>query len=313
MRSALLPAGVFVALVAGCLQAPATSGQTGPTTARVSQLARLLDAGTIVFGNFANFGGVGNSPIDAMTHSANENIDVVMYDLEHNPFDVEDMRTYMQFLLDPGVLVEAGGMSASKTVIARVPAYGRELQHNMWMVKSVLDAGVHGVVFPHIETVEQALTAVRAMRYPQQSNAPDFEPNGIRGSGAAVAARYWGLSVPEYREQSDIWRLDPNGNLIPWFIIENRLAVENVRDIARTLAEQNIGAVLWAGTGDLSVSLHQDQQAVAEAVDVILAAGKEFDLPVAMNGATDVARRIEQGARIFMGGATPEARREAGR
>ena len=313
MRSALLPAAVFLALVAGCLQAPATSGQTGPTTARVSQLAHLLDAGTIVFGNFANFGGVGNSPIDAMTHSANENIDVVMYDLEHNPFDVEDMRTYMQFLLDPGALVEAGGMSASKTVIARVPAYGRELQHNTWMVKSVLDAGVHGVVFPHIETAEQALTAVRAMRYPQQPGAPDFEPDGIRGSGAAVAARYWGLSVPEYREQSDIWRLDPNGNLIPWFIIENRLAVENARDIARTLAEHNIGAVLWAGTGDLSVSLHQDQQAVAEAVDVILAAGKEFDLPVAMNGATDVARRIEQGARIFMGGATPEARREAGR
>ena len=313
MRSALLPAAVFVALVAGCLQAPATSGQTGPTTARVSQLAQLLDAGTIVFGNFANFGGVGNAPIDAMTHSANENIDVVMYDLEHNPFDVEDMRTYMQFLLDPGALVEAGGMSASKTVIARVPAYGRELQHNTWMVKSVLDAGVHGVVFPHIETAEQALTAVRAMRYPQQPGAPDFEPNGIRGSGAAVAARYWGLSVPEYREQSDIWRLDPNGNLIPWFIIENRLAVENVRDIARTLAEHNIGAVLWAGTGDLGVSLHQDQQAVAEAVDVILAAGKEFDLPVAMNGATDVARRIEQGARIFMGGASPEARREAGR
>ena len=89
--------------------------------------------------------------------------------------------------------------------------------------------------------------------------------------------------------------------------------MENVRDIARTLAERNIGAVLWAGTGDLGVSLHQDQQAVAEAVDVILAAGKEFDLPVAMNGATDVARRIEQGARIFMGGASPEARREAGR
>ncbi|MXY16757.1 MAG: hypothetical protein F4Y57_07115 [Acidobacteria bacterium] len=312
-RTGLLPAALILALAAGCLQAPATSGQTGAATARVSQLARLLDAGTIVFGNFANFSGIGNAPIDAMTHSADENIDVVMYDLEHNPFDVEDMRTYMQFLLDPGALVEAGDMSVSKTIIARIPAYGRELEHNTWMVKSVLDAGVHGVVFPHIETAEQALTAVRAMRYPQEPDAPDFEPDGIRGSGAAVAARYWGLSVPDYRAQSDIWRLDPNGNLIPWFIIENRLAVENVRDIARTLAEHNIGAVLWAGTGDLSVSLLQDQEALAVAVDEILAAGKEFGLPVAMNGAVDVARHIEQGARIFMGAATPEARREAGR
>ena len=313
MRGLLQPAVLLLALTGACLSAPATSGQIAAPAARVSQLARLLDAGTVVFGNFANFGGIGNAPIDAMTHSADEAIDVVMYDLEHNPFDVEDMRTYMQFLLDPGALVTAGDMSVSKTVIARIPAYGRELVHNTWMVKSVLDAGVHGIVFPHIETAEQALTAVRAMRYPQEPSAPDFEPDGIRGSGAAVAARYWGLSVPEYREQSDIWRLDPNGNLIPWFIIENRLAVENVRDIARTLAEHNIGAVLWAGTGDLSVSLLQDQEALAEAVDVILAAGKEFGLPVAMNGAADVTRRIEQGARIFMGPATPEARRAAGR
>ena len=313
MRTAMPFAVVVLALAGGCFSAPATSGQTGAPSARVSQLTRLLDEGRIVFGGSVNFNGVGNAPIDAMTHSADENLDVVMYDMEHNPFDVEDMRTYMQFLLDPGALVKAGDMSVSKTIIARVPAYGRELDRNTWMVKSVLDAGVHGVVFPHIETAGQALTAVRAMRYPQEPGAPDFEPNGIRGSGAAVAARYWGLSVPEYREQSDIWRLDPNGNLIPWFIIENRLAVANVRDIARALADHNIGAVLWAGTGDLGVSLHQDQQAVAEAVDVILAAGKEFGLPVAMNGAADVTRRIEQGARIFMGGATPEARREAGR
>ena len=313
MRAGMPFAVVVLVLAVGSFSTPATSGQTSPPTVRVSQLARLLDEGRIVFGGSVNFNGVGNSPIDAMTHSADENLDVVMYDMEHNPFDVEDMRTYMQFLLDPGALVKAGDMSVSTTIIARVPAYGRELDKNTWMVKSVLDAGVHGVVFPHIETAEQALTAVRAMRYPQEPGAPDVEPNGIRGSGAAVAARYWGLSVPDYREQSDIWRLDPHGNLIPWFIIENRLAVANVRDIARTLADHNIGAVLWAGTGDLGVSLHQDQQAVAEAVDVILAAGKEFGLPVAMNGSADISRRIEQGARIFMGGATPEARREAGR
>ncbi len=305
----LLAAGAVAAWSASF----AASGQTATPPPRVSRLAALLDTGTIVFGSFANFGGIGNAPVDAMTHSTDETFDVVMYDLEHNPFDVEDMRTYMQFLLDPGALTRAGDMSASKTVIARVPAYGRELEYNTWQVKSVLDAGVHGVVFPHIETAEQALTAVRAMRYPQEPGAPDVEPVGIRGSGAAVAARYWGLSVPEYREQSDIWRLDPHGNLIPWFIIENRLAVANVRDIARALAERNVGAVLWAGTGDLSVALHQDQQALAAAVDAILAAGKEFDLPVAMNGAADVTRRIEQGARIFMGASTTEARREAGR
>ena len=108
------------------------------------------------------------------------------------------------------------------------------------------------------------------------------------GSGAAGVQAETGL---EGREPAVIWRLVKRGR---W---------------RSTTSAPCCGP----GTGDLGVSLHQDQQAVAEAVDVILAAGKEFGLPVAMNGAADVTRRIEQGARIFMGGATPEARREAGR
>ena len=160
---------------------------------------------------------------------------------------------------------------------------------------------------------EQAFTAIRAMRYPQAPGAPDFEPDGIRGFGGMVAARYWGLSVPEYMAQSDIWRLDPQGNLLAWFIIENRLGVANVREIARQLAAKNIGAVLWAGTGDLGATYNNDQQAVADAVETILAAGKEFGLPVAMNGSANVQQSMEQGARIFMGGATAAARAEAGR
>ena len=300
-------------MVIGLPSAWSTSGQLSERQLRVSKLASLLDEDKVIFGSFANFGGVGNSPIDAMTHSENTDIDLIMYDLEHNPFDVTELRTYMQFLLDPGAIADAGDVSVSKAVIARVPAYGRELDKNTWMVKSVLDVGVHGVVFPHIETPQQALTAIRAMRYPQVPGATDFEPDGIRGSGAAVAARYWGLSVPEYRGQSDIWRLDPDGNLVPWFIIENKLGVANVRDIARQLTERNIGVVLWAGTGDLGAAYNHNQQAVAQAVDSILAAGKEFNLPVAINGSADVGQRVAQGARIFMGGVTPRARAEAGR
>jgi 4-hydroxy-2-oxoheptanedioate aldolase len=181
------------------------------------------------------------------------------------------------------------------------------------MVKNVLDAGAHGVVFPHIETPEQAFTAVRAMRYPQKPGVPDFEPDGIRGSGNAVAARYWGLSAPDYVARSDIWRLDPSGNLIPWFIIENKLGVENVRELARQLKAKNIGAVLWAGSGDLSASYTGDQSAVAKAIDTILAACKEFGLPVAMNGTANLKQRIAQGARIFMGGVTAQIKKDAGR
>ena len=312
-RSCLLWALVVLYVVASTEFIPVLIGQPLGQGGRVSELVRLLDRDKAVFGQFVNFAGVGNAPLDAISHAGNQNIDLVMYDLEHSPFDVTALQTYMQFLLDPGAIAEAGQVRASKTVIVRIPAYGRELDKNTWMVKNVLDVGAHGIVFPHIETPAQALTAVRAMRYPQSPDAPDLKPDGIRGFGGMVAARYWGLSVPEYMTQSDIWRLDPQGNLIPWFIIENKLGVANVRDIARELKANNVGAVLWAGTGDLGASYNYDQVAVDQAVEVILSAGKEFDLPVAMNGSANVKQRITQGARIFMGGATAASREAAGR
>ena len=44
-----------------------------------------------------------------------------------------------------------------------------------------------------------------------------------------------------------------------------------------------------------------DQEAVARGVDRILAAGKAVGLPVALNGRANIAQRMAQGARIFMG------------
>ena len=80
-----------------------------------------------------------------------------------------------------------------------------------------------------------------------------------------------------------------------------------------------VGAVLWAGRGDLGVSYSGDQEAVARALDAVLAAGKEFRIPVALNMPEDVPKRFQQGARMFVGiGATyrpppAEVRQSVGR
>ena len=278
--------------------------------ARTTKVVGLLEQDKAVFGITTNFGTAGNAPIDAMAHARDNNLDFVLYDLEHSAFDVASLRTYMQFLLDPAAIVAAGSMNVVKTVVVRIPPRGREIESNTWIVKNVLDQGVHGIVFPHIETPEQALAAVRAMRYPQK---PGTAIEGHRGYAGPSPERFWGLSLPEYRERADIWRLNPKGELTPWFIIENRLGVANVREIARQLKAQNVGAILWAGTGDMGVWFQDDQKAVDAGVDAILAAGKEFGLPVAMNGSANVKQRMSQGARVFIGGATPAARKEAGR
>ena len=90
----------------------------------------------------------------------------------------------------------------------------------------------------------------------------------------------------------------------------------NVREIARQLSERNIGAVLFAGSatgGDMLNTHGGSLEAVAQGIETVLAAGREFGLPVAMTSTANMMSRIEQGARLFTGGVTPALRRQAGR
>src|SRR5262249_20991955 len=178
------------------------SAQEGSKPSHVTRLVGLLDEDKAVFGLIANFGTVGNAPNDAIGHSRDNNLDFILYDMEHSPMDVAAVRTYMQYLLDPGQIAKAGNLTGVKTVVVRIPPYGRELDHNTWVVKQVLDSGAQGVIFPHIETPEQAFTAIRAMRYPQK---PGAVIDGIRGYAGPAPERFWGLSLNEYLERAGIW------------------------------------------------------------------------------------------------------------
>ena len=284
--------------------------------APVNNVLPLLEADKPIFGQFVNYLGVGSDRESAVGHAANRAFDFVVYDLEHTPFDVPRLTEYLQWLLDRRAIAEAG-LTATKTVFVRMPVNAREM--NEWVTKNVLDTGVHGLVFPHTETVEQVLHAIRSMRYPQAPGVADAEPAGIRGSSPAIAARYWGLTSREYQQRADIWRLDPQGSLIPIFIIENRTGVENARAIAQALSERNIGAILWAGSGDMSVSYAGDREALAAGLDRVIDAGREFGLPVGINGIANLEERYAQGVRMFVSigvGAQPptaEQRQAVGR
>jgi 4-hydroxy-2-oxoheptanedioate aldolase len=191
------------------------------------------------------------------------------------------------------------------------------------MVKQILDTGVAGLMFPHIETPEQAINAIRAVRYPQPANAPNVEPEGLRGASNAIAARYWGMSGREYERRSDVWGLSPDADMLVIMIIENRLGVDNVREIARAIRDAHAKVILWAGGGDMSLSYGHDQTLTQAGLDTVIAAGKEFGLPVGINGTIDFQRRYDQGVRAFfdIGPAyaatgprvTPEQRQAVGR
>src|SRR5207245_3959490 len=59
-----------------------------------------------------------------------------------------------------------------------------------WVAKQVLDIGVYGIIWPHVDTVEEAYNAVAAMRYPRVEGRPLREPFGRRGDAPNRAVTY---------------------------------------------------------------------------------------------------------------------------
>ena len=120
-----------------------------------------------------------------------------------------------------------------------------------------------------------------------------------------------------------MWGLRPDADMLILLIIENKLGVENVRDIARALKAANIKCVLWAGGGDMSLSYGHDAELTEAGLRKVIEAGKEFGLPVGINGTRDFQDRYAQGVRLFFdigpafaGGGpsvTPEERKAVGR
>ena len=123
-----------------------------------------------------------------------------------------------------------------------------------WLAKRVLDAGVHGVIFPFVSTPELARTAADACRYP---------PIGHRGSGASLATTTW----PE----PDAYLDSADRNIVTVVIVEEVSALAHVDAIAATAGVD----VVFVGTGDLSSLGLRGQQhhpRVEEAAATVLAA-----------------------------------------
>jgi 4-hydroxy-2-oxoheptanedioate aldolase len=231
---------------------------------------------------------------------------MIILETEHVGFDFPTLRHSLQYLLNRKRIVDKGTLQPDVVPLVRIPPYTRE--RNEWVIKQTLDAGPFGLVLPHLDSVEGAQAAVRAARYPQVPGAPDFEPAGERGWASSMAPNYWGLSPQDYCDAADIWPLDPNGELLLMGIVENVRGINNLPDILRQV--KGIGAI-WAGSGDLSVSMglrgnstHPDVEA---GVQKILSLCKNAGVPCATvtTPAASVETRLEQGFRIVM---TPPAR-----
>ena len=216
---------------------------------------------------------LGVSTTDARTATtlANLGFDFLWIEQEHGPVSLESVSNL--------VLATRG----SRTVpFVRVPAPVD------WMAKPVLDSGALGVVFPHVNTAEDARRVVQACKFP---------PLGHRGVGTGVGGIRW-ASPEGYYEFA-------NRNVMTIVIVEEGTAVENVEAIAATPGLE----MVFIGTTDLSASLgvrgqpnHPKMQA---AIERIIAACKKNKVWVGTNASPTVEgikQQMAQGLQWFFAG-----------
>lgn len=118
---------------------------------------------------------------------------------------------------------------AGSVPIVRVPS------HEDGLILQILEAGAMGVIFPHIDTREQAEHAVNSVKFP---------PVGKRGYGDAARASKFGF-VPDQEYMECV-----NRNVIAIGMIESQEGIDNLDEILKSGID-----VLRIGAKDLSLNL----------------------------------------------------------
>lgn len=261
------------------------------TADRLNRLVPMWERGHAPLGIFAsNISTRGGAAV------AGSPIDFVIIDMEHSPYDPSRLETYLLGMIDKRRILETKSLQPAVVPLVRLPANGRE--HVEYMIKQVLDLGAFGVVVPHVNNRDDALAAVRAMRYPQREGARDAEPRGRRGVGYGWAARYWGIPAAQYVERADLWPLDLRGELLLWCMVESSEGVERAREIASTPGVSGI----FLGPSDLAVSLGitESDPRLEQAIEKVLAACRETGTPCGtLTSGENVAKRLKQGFRFL--------------
>jgi len=146
-------------------------------------------------------------------------LDWFVIDMEHSPNEVGDVLLQLQ--------VSQRGKAEP---VVRVP------WNEPVMVKRVLDLGCQSIIFPWVNTAEEAEAAVAATRYPTLG--------GIRGVMSLARMNNYGAANPHYFKEAA-------GQICNIVQIETVMAVDNIEAIA---AVDGIDA-LFIGPSDLSASM----------------------------------------------------------
>lgn len=198
----------------------------------------------------------------------NAGFDFCIIDAEHSPLGIETLRD---------LVLAAKGSQTS--LIVRVPS------HDAGRVKTMLDLGADGIMFPMVNTAEQARDAVRSCKYP---------PDGIRGIGPWRPSRYY----------EDTWGyvMRANRETVVMLQIESIGAVEALDEIVQVPGID----VIFIGPADLTASLNRlpntKHPDVLAAFDRVAESCRKVDMTFGCDGESRIPLMRDLGARLFTTG-----------
>jgi 4-hydroxy-2-oxoheptanedioate aldolase len=198
--------------------------------------------------------------------------DFVVIDTEHALLSVRDVYQMVTLYAALGVVP-----------LVRVP------DHGYGDAQRYLDAGVGGLLFPHVSDAGEADVIARQMLFP---------PRGSRGMGYASRAGRWGMlngGREEYVRFGD-------HDAVRIAMIEEQ---GSVQDIDGILAVDGIDAV-FIGPSDLALSMGQagTPERVSQAIDHVIDAAVQAGKPVGtvVQGAEAARKRADQGCSYLLVG-----------
>jgi 2-keto-3-deoxy-L-rhamnonate aldolase RhmA len=227
-------------------------------------LKNKLKDGKVTIGSWITLGHPGIAEIMALA-----GFDWVVVDLEHSVISIDTA----------GDLIRVIDLCGAAPLV-------RLTSNHPDQIKRVMDAGAHGIVVPMVNSADDAMRAVAAVRY---------APEGSRGVGLARAQGY-GVDFKEYFE----WQKNSSVVIVQ---IEHRDALDNLDSI---LTVPGVDGFI-IGPYDLSCSMgipgqfeHPD---LIAALDKILTTGKRLGVPSGLHIVEpDIARlaqSIQQGYRFI--------------
>jgi len=278
-------AALFSVLAATGMAATNVSAQDSD---HLNRTIETFEKGDPAFGLFT-----GNFSLANARGLARSGLDYILIDMEHTAWDMEKLQEFLLGMTDKTAIAQQGHIQMRTTPIVRLPANGRNDPE--WLVKQILDIGAFGIMFPYVETAEEAERAVKAMRYPQPRGSEIAEPVGVRGASPSVAAWYWGAR--DYVQRADTWPLNEDGDLLAVMQIESAKGVENAEAIITT---PGVGAI-FVGPADLSMNmgLPGNSPEVQEAIDSVVQLCIKHDVPCGITtNESNIEARLDQGFRF---------------